>query len=930
MKKLVQVFVMLAVLCGGSSLAPAWAAPTVGTPITLDKPVASPTGGSQNSASIAFDGTNYLVVWSDHRDLDTSWLYGARVDRSGKVLDPTGFRIVENADGPSVIFGGGQFLVTWMSNASTFSCARLDANGKLLDPSPIPLAQTTYTTASPGVAWNGTEFFVAWEDWRNNQADIYGARISKSGAPLDPAGIAIATAKGGHRAPKVASDGSGFLVTWMEDCRTGGRCTFAARVSGDGKLLDPQTSEVSSNAHDQYYPVVCFDGGNYQLAWEDIDSSGATANGMRGALVSPAGAVVAGNLVLSATSTDSSLASACSQGGALVAWRGGTTRVDATGRALDPGGLLVPPQTVYGVQPTVGSDGTNYLVVWQNTTTPNFVVGTTVSSSGTVAEANGHKLITTSNTQIRPTLVRGSNGYLAIWSDDRGTGGAALYGMPLDNTGTPSGTATLIDSSPSLLSTSDRVSAAWNGSHYLVVGKNINAGARLVRLDASGKPLASVTLPAAGNPGSPAAMGVASDGNGFLVVWEDVRTTPGAPPQPPPPVIHDIYAARIADDGTVLDASGFQIAGGTPTQTSPAAAFDGTNYLVVWVEDGTIRGIRVNKSGALVDSSSFLVGSGVSWTVPAVVWGKDSFLVTWLGSSGPLSRRLDATGKLLDGSQVPVTPDPPSLNIRSLHAAWNGQSFLVGWTGGDANGGVAMAARIGADGSLPDGNGFYVEPPVADEGYGQAGYPTTLGLAGDGSGHWLTLADKYDPSADVEVVRVRARLVTDCTGGQCPTLPDGGAPRPDGGPGDSASADAGKDGGSPDATIADAGADLAPSMEVAPTTDARASDASVSNDADASTIADAVPARDGALASPEVGGGDVATGGDAASPRDAGAPGDALAAGDAANRTKTKSSGCSCSTGGANRAQHSSTPWLFMGLCMALFACRANRPPRRK
>jgi hypothetical protein len=153
-----------------------------------------------------------------------------------------------------------------------------------------------------------------------------------------------------------------------------------------------------------------------------------------------------------------STSSARSQGGRLCrasagslvsTWTGGTTRrVEGSGRALDPNGLPVPPKSINSANPAVGSDGTNYLVVWQDKTSPTFLVGTTVSGSGAVAEANGHKLITSSNTQIRPTLARGANGYLAVWSDDRETGGAALYGMLLDETGTPGSAATLIERSP--------------------------------------------------------------------------------------------------------------------------------------------------------------------------------------------------------------------------------------------------------------------------------------------------------------------------------------------------------------------------------------------------------------------------------------------------------------------------------------------------
>jgi hypothetical protein len=230
-------------------------------------------------------------------------------------------------------------------NNTSVAYARLDSSGKPLDAAPILLTQTATGIASPGVAWNGTEFLVVWEDWRANQSDVYGARVSKAGALLDTSSIGIATSTSAQRAPKVASDGSGFFVTWMDESVSSSLPrAFGARVGADGSVLDAQGSALSPSDHEQFYPVVCFDGSNYQVAWEDINLSDASKDGMRGALVSPAGTTVAADLVLSATSTDSSLASACRVGGSLVAWRGASTRVDATGHVLDPTGLLVPPQ----------------------------------------------------------------------------------------------------------------------------------------------------------------------------------------------------------------------------------------------------------------------------------------------------------------------------------------------------------------------------------------------------------------------------------------------------------------------------------------------------------------------------------------------------------------------------------------------------------
>ena len=127
----------------------------------------SPDSSSNWSPSVAYDGTNYLVVWG--RFVGNYEIYGA-------IVSPTGSRIT-----PLVVFS---------------------APGEQI---------------SPSVDFNGSNYLVAWRDTRTGSGpslttDIYGTRISPNGTVLDPAGVAIATAPGYQGEPAVASDGTNFFV----------------------------------------------------------------------------------------------------------------------------------------------------------------------------------------------------------------------------------------------------------------------------------------------------------------------------------------------------------------------------------------------------------------------------------------------------------------------------------------------------------------------------------------------------------------------------------------------------------------------------------------------------------------------------------------------------------------------------------------------
>jgi hypothetical protein len=66
----------------------------------------------------------------------------------------------------------------------------------------------------------------------------------------------------------VASDGKGFLVAW-HDLRNGKDWdVYAARVSAEGKALDPEGFLVAGGAHSQCAPSLIFAGGNYLVAWQ--------------------------------------------------------------------------------------------------------------------------------------------------------------------------------------------------------------------------------------------------------------------------------------------------------------------------------------------------------------------------------------------------------------------------------------------------------------------------------------------------------------------------------------------------------------------------------------------------------------------------------------------------------------------------------------
>lgn len=213
---------------------------SAGTVLDPDGIPITTAGGTQQHAAVAFDGTNFLVVWEDCRNGPYTDVYAARVNPAGDVLDPDGIAVSTAGYDqlrPKVAFGGQSFLVTWQdgrtaANYHTYA-ARVTTGGNVLDPAGLSLSTSLDDQKLPAVAFGGAYYLVAWTDSRRLGDDIYGTRVTPTGGVLDPNGIPIAFQAGLESAPAVAFDGVNYLVIWEDLYRIAG-----SRVSQEGHVLD--------------------------------------------------------------------------------------------------------------------------------------------------------------------------------------------------------------------------------------------------------------------------------------------------------------------------------------------------------------------------------------------------------------------------------------------------------------------------------------------------------------------------------------------------------------------------------------------------------------------------------------------------------------------------------------------------------------------
>jgi len=398
-----------------------------------------PAPGSQNCPATAFDGVNFLVAWEDSRSGGYADICGARVTPQGTVLDPSGFVISQAANdqqSPALGFDGANFLVVWQDYRSGYVFniygARVTPGGTVLDPLGFPISGAVGYHAYPALAFDGANFLVAWQDYRNNmeEPDLYGARVTPEGAVLDTNGLVITQAARDQSTPALGFDGANFLVVW-EDRRSGNFDVYGARVTPEGAVLDTGGFVISQAPDRQDSPALGFDGANLLVVWEDRRSGGNPD--IYGARVTPGGTVLDTNgfVITQAPNWQCNPALDFDGANSLVVWedcRNNPAESDIYGARVTPGGTVLEPDGIVISQasrdqfiPTLAFDGTNFLVVFEDYHRSIFsdIYGARVTPGGVVLDTGGFAIGSAVNDQWFPAVGFNGKDFLVVWEDYR-------------------------------------------------------------------------------------------------------------------------------------------------------------------------------------------------------------------------------------------------------------------------------------------------------------------------------------------------------------------------------------------------------------------------------------------------------------------------------------------------------------------------------
>jgi hypothetical protein len=711
--------------------------PVIGPEYGMDDPVEGPGGSFGFYTDIVFDGTNYLVVWSRYSSSAFWEVMGTRVSGAdATVLDPDGIVIWDQPGIVSVMSGypvasdGSVFTVvlrlTQMTDYERLAAFRIDAGGTLLDPAGITIVEhdSALVFNSPAIASNGDNFLIAWSDEIDiSSDDIKGARLDgATGTVLAPGVFSVCADLEDQYYPAVASDGTDYLVAWVDDRNetVSDYDIYATRVEGNsGTVLDGDGFVVCEAIDYQYDPSVASNGTHYLVAWEDErdeavnerDVYAARIEGASGTVVDPGGFVVAAG-----TAEESGAGVASDGADFFVVWGEtldsfygdilGTRILAADATLLDDPPIELVGTSYIGATPSgIDSNGTEYLVAGSVLFYYQGIVVQRVSAAdGSVLDPDGIHLITTINAQYGPAVACIGSSCLLAWMDTRNfeTGGYDIYGARIDVAGTainvldPSGIAISQgpewDYYPRVATDGTDYLVAWSGHTEVFSFDEMDGDIFGARVQASdGAVLDTDPIVICDVAGRQIYPDVASNGTNYLVAWIDYRDSTDSLE------VEEVYATLVTSGGSVVAPDGDYVSLSSNSFSLPgmvSVASNGQHYLIAWQDnrnegttDEDIYAARVDGTdGTVIDVDGLPVSQYEDeQRYPAVVGNGSDYLVAWVdnremeeGYNAIFSTMVDGTTAVVDdpdGKPVPGAIDPGY----TFDAAFNGSTFLVAW-----------------------------------------------------------------------------------------------------------------------------------------------------------------------------------------------------------------------------------------------------------
>ncbi|MDQ3265449.1 MAG: hypothetical protein M3Y59_17625 [Myxococcota bacterium] len=722
------------------------------------------SANEEAAPAVAFAAPNFFVVWQVRSGPGNWKVVGRRMSPAGTLVDATdrtvsGFPISSvTCTSQAIASSGTGYLVAFTckdfgaSTSANVHGALLDAAGTLDPMGDLDISLLPDTEANPAVAFNGTEFLVAWDGGGRVHLRWYSTAGAQTGAadPTTTTGVD----------PIMGCAGGDCGLGWR-DTRTSSNSHLYGAKTRSNRTLDTEVALVTNN-NSKTQPALVHASTSLLLAWSEQDALDRNILGQRldtslGALggvfpLSTAGASQQGMIAVSGAA-----------GETLLVWqerRVGSvdllaTRINASGVRLDSPPLVISGAAFdqQGADAAFDPVNNRYLVVWQDNragvNVPQ-IFGVLVESGVVGAEI---PITTAATPKSGPKVAYGAGVYEVVFQEDW-----SIRAVRVSATGVPAAQRTV---EPGTSADTQLQPGIGFGAKFLVAWTYDTQGFSEGR-----------------------AHFIATNG-----AIESTLLRPGGNTLPVPRIpVYSVFGYAVLSTGaSQLDSVLFDSAGGiagdlgitTPglNQGPFSLVRDGSQYFLVWLSAGQVVGKRVSTGGSAIDATPVvLFSTSTPATIPAAARvGPDLFTVGYqryeptapYSGVGGFYRQVNmaATGSDVSPPEAGAVSDGVGadldlqLSTTSLDANWSGfvdpESGIAGyrwWVGTTAGGldlqapaTVGTAASAQASGlSLSTGTRYYVTVEATNgsgltvtassDGVVVDGTPPVLGFVHDGPG----------------------------------------------------------------------------------------------------------------------------------------------------------------------------------------------------
>jgi hypothetical protein len=308
----------------------------------------------QGPVAIASSGSESLIVWNERNaDANRASLMEVRMGLDGTLLEvqPRVLAATVVADAPpSLAWDGSSYVVAWTETKQT-NFGQMDSVVTLRvgkDGSPIGSTTVIDGAHTPALGSNGSSALLAftYPDGRGTNFVLMKNGVASPATPMNVFGSAMS----------IAASGSDYLVAWTEGSEI---CTFgcdpnkrdvnAMRIDGNGNILDTTPIAIATGAKDQAFPHVASNGTDYVIVygtWDNIwslASKRVTKSGqLVGSLPGQDGIVLANDIAPSSAIArdDSSFVVVYDFGSGVDTTAVRLMRIDDTGALVEQSGAI--------------------------------------------------------------------------------------------------------------------------------------------------------------------------------------------------------------------------------------------------------------------------------------------------------------------------------------------------------------------------------------------------------------------------------------------------------------------------------------------------------------------------------------------------------------------------------------------------------------